>query len=120
MINEVNESKEKENKDFGVCYHLRTTVNRKTFVGRAGRTNEDRVCVVVFGVCDDVVTKQPLKSPVPSSYRDESSTNPVVVVVVCVSGKAVPAVVIINCCGCCDDEADGAVVKRNVVCCDCC
>lgn len=120
MINEVNESKEKENKDFGVCYHLRTTVNRKTFVGRAGRTNEDRVCVVVvFGVCDDVVTKQPLKSPVPSSYRDESSTNPVVVVV-CVSGKAVPAVVIINCCGCCDDEADGAVVKRNVVCCDCC
>lgn len=89
-------------------------------VGRAGRTNEERVWVVVaFGVCDEVVTKHPLKSPEPSSYRDELSTNPVVVVV-WVRGKAVPAVVIINCCGCWEDEEDGAVVKRNVVCCCCC
>lgn len=69
--------------------------------------------------CDDVVTKQPLKSAVPSSYIDESSTNPVAVAD-CERGNAVPAVVIINCCGCCDDEADGAVVSRNVVCCCCC
>ena len=35
----------------------------------------------VFGACDEVVTKHPLKSAVPSSYIDESSTNPDVVVV---------------------------------------
>ncbi len=100
---------------------MRTTVNRRTFVGRAGRTNEERVWVVVlFGVCDEVVTKHPLKSFVPSSYIDESSTNPVVVVVVWVRGKPVPAVVIINCCGCWEDVLDGAVVRRNVVCCCCC
>ena len=35
-------TKEKnENKTF--FYHFRTTVNRRTFVGRAGRTNEERV-----------------------------------------------------------------------------
>lgn len=81
--------------------HFRTTVNRRTLVGRVERVNEERVCVVVvplFGVCADVVTKQLLKSPVPSSYIEESSTKPVAFV--CVSGRAVPAVVMINCCGC--------------------
>jgi hypothetical protein len=32
--------KEKTNKHL---FHLRTTVNRRTLVGRAGRTNEERV-----------------------------------------------------------------------------
>jgi hypothetical protein len=96
--------------------HFRTTVNRRTFVGRAGRTNDERVwVVVVFDVCEEVVTKHPAKSVEPSSYIDEPSTNPVVVVVWEI-GKAVPVVVMINCCGCWKDELDGAVVRRNVVC----
>ena len=76
--------KTKEEK-MNICcflFHLRTTVNRSTFVGRDGRTNDERVCGVVFDVWDEVVTKHPLKSLEPSSYIDESSTNPVVVVVV--------------------------------------
>jgi hypothetical protein len=40
----INEKKRKENKQTNIfLYHLRTTVNRRTFVGRAGRTNEERV-----------------------------------------------------------------------------
>ena len=103
--------------------YFRTTVNRSTLVGRAGRTNDDRVCVVVaFCACVAVVTRQPLKSPVPSSYMEPSSTRPevVVVVVVWVNGRAVPAVVMMNCCGGCEEAPEGAVVNRNVVCCCCC
>jgi len=40
MINEKEEEKEKKSKHL---FYLRTTVNRRTFVGRAGRTNEERV-----------------------------------------------------------------------------
>ena len=36
--------KRKTNKETNIFfYHLRTTVNRRTFVGRVGRTNEERV-----------------------------------------------------------------------------
>lgn len=80
--------------------YFRTTVNRRTLVGRAGRTYDDRVCAAAaFAACVAVVTRHPLKSPVPSSYMDPSSTKPevVVVVVVCANGKAVPAVVMMNC-----------------------
>lgn len=37
------------------CVHFRTTVNRRTFVGNVGRTNEGRAC-------EEVVTKHPAKS----------------------------------------------------------
>ena len=40
MINEKKKNERKKNKRF---FYLRTTVNRRTFVGRAGRTNEERV-----------------------------------------------------------------------------
>lgn len=78
MINKKN----KENNYFSF-YYFRTTVNRRTLVGRADRVNEERVCVVVvelFDVCEEVVTRQPVKSVVPSSYIDESSTKPDAVV----------------------------------------
>ncbi len=94
-------------------FYFRTTVNRTTFVGKVGRTNEGRVWVVDGR--DDVVTKPPVKSLVLLSYIDESSTNPlVVVVVVWEIGKVAPAVVRINCCDCWED---GTVARRNVVCC---
>jgi hypothetical protein len=42
MINEKKKKKRKK-KTQTFLFHLRTTVNRRTLVGRAGRTNEERV-----------------------------------------------------------------------------
>jgi hypothetical protein len=36
----VRKKKKRKNKSF---FHLRTTVNRRTLVGREGRTNDERV-----------------------------------------------------------------------------
>ena len=59
----------KTNQSEKLSYHFRTTVNRRTLVGRPERTNDERVCAELFDVGDVVVvvTRQPLKSPVPSS-----------------------------------------------------
>ena len=83
-IQTCNDQREKKEKNNYFSFHyFRTTVKRRTLVGRADRVNEERVCVVVallLGVWEDVVNRQLVKSAVPSSYMEESSTKPVAVV----------------------------------------
>ncbi len=43
IYNITKKDKKKTKTVFSFLYHFRTTVNRRTFVGRVGRTNDGRV-----------------------------------------------------------------------------